>query len=77
MNICNYINQMMIVKYVCLIITIVYNLIAIIANVKMLFVLIVCINTFISNVCICKIIFVWSVKKKSTWKLILGYFNNF
>ena len=64
MNICNYINQMTIVKYVCLIITIVYNLIVLAAYVKMLFALIVCINTYISNVCICKIIFVWSVKKK-------------
>ena len=63
MNICNYINQMTIVKYVCLIITIVYNLIAI-ANVKILFALIVYINTFTSNVCICKITNVWSVKKK-------------
>ena len=64
MNICNYIKLLMIVKYVCLIITIVYNLTVLAANVKMLFVLIACINTFISNVCICKIIFVWFVKKK-------------
>ena len=64
MNICNYINQMTIARFVWVTITIVYNLIVLAAYVKMLFVLIVCINTYISNVCICKIIFVWSVKKK-------------
>ena len=64
MNNCNYINQMTIVKYVCLIITIVYNSIVLAAYVKMLFVLIVYTDTYISNVCICKIIFVWFVKKK-------------